>query len=240
MAAWLQRRVHVVDLAVARQVQGVSDLVLVEEVFATIASLRDRFGLGVLVAVPAFKTLTHLPPFLGILFGLGVVWLAGDLIHRDKAADYRERLTLGHALRRIDLASVVFFIGILLAVAPLEHTHLLRALATWLEQRVGREDLIVLLIGLASAVVDNVPMVAGAMGMYSLQDFPTDHFLWRFLAYCAGTGGSVLIIGSAAGVAAMGLAGIPFGWYLRHVSGLALLGYLAGAGVFVLQQGGAP
>ena len=127
--------------------------------------------------------------------------------------------------------------GILLAVATLEHTHLLSALAAWLDLRVGREDLIVLLIGMASAVVDNVPMVAGAMGMYPLADYPTDHFLWRFLAYCAGTGGSVLIIGSAAGVAAMGMAHIPFGWYLRRISGLALLGYLAGAGVFVLQQG---
>ncbi|HMV64463.1 MAG TPA: sodium:proton antiporter NhaD [Rhodocyclaceae bacterium] len=194
-------------------------------------------GIGVLVAVPAFKTLTHLPPFLGILFGLGIVWLAGDLIHRDKSAEYRERLTLAHALGRIDLGSVVFFVGILLAVATLEHTHLLSALAAWLDLRVGREDLIVLLIGMASAVVDNVPMVAGAMGMYPLADYPADHFLWRFLAYCAGTGGSVLIIGSAAGVAAMGMAHIPFGWYLRRISGLALLGYLAGAGVFVLQQG---
>ena len=192
-------------------------------------------GLGILVSVPAFKTITHLPPFIGILFGLGILWLIGDLIHRRKEDEYKQHLTLGHALSRIDMSSVVFFIGILLAVATLEHTHILSNLAGWLDRNVGRLDLIVLIIGLVSAVVDNVPLVAAAMGMYDMATYPTDHFLWEFLAFCAGTGGSILIIGSAAGVAAMGLEKIDFFWYVRKISGLALIGYLAGAGTYMLQ-----
>ena len=192
-------------------------------------------GLGILVAVPAFKTITHLPPFLGILFGLGILWLVGDLIHRNKEDEYKNHLTLVHALSKIDMSSLVFFIGILLAVAILEHTHILSSLAQWLDQTIGRLDVIVLVIGLVSAIVDNVPLVAASMGMYDLSKYPTDHFLWEFLAFCAGTGGSILIIGSAAGVAAMGLEKIDFFWYVRKISGLALVGYLAGAGTYVLQ-----
>lgn len=200
-------------------------------------NLMFFLGLAILVAVPAFKTITHLPPFLGILFGLGLLWLVGDLVHRAKIEDEKHRLTLVHALSRIDLASIVFFIGILLSVATLEHTHMLSSLAAWLDRTIGRQDLIVLAIGLASAVVDNVPLVAASMGMYSLETYPTDHFLWEFLAYCAGTGGSILIIGSAAGVAAMGLERISFGWYVKHISGLALLGYFAGAAVYLAEFG---
>jgi Na+/H+ antiporter NhaD/arsenite permease-like protein len=192
-------------------------------------------GLGVLVAVPIFKTLTGLPPFMGILFGLGLLWLVGDLIHYKKDEEERKTLTLVHALSRIDMASIVFFIGILLAVATLEHTHILSAIAQWLDQTVGNQAIIVILIGLVSAVVDNVPLVAASMGMYSLEQYPTDSFLWQFLAYCAGTGGSILIIGSAAGVAAMGLERINFFWYVKKISGLALIGYLAGAGAYMLQ-----
>jgi Na+/H+ antiporter NhaD/arsenite permease-like protein len=192
-------------------------------------------GIGILVAVPAFKTITHLPPFLGILFGLGILWLVGDLIHRRKEDEYKQRLTLAHALSKIDMSSLVFFVGILLAVATLEHTHILKGLAQWLDQHIGRLDLIVVAIGLLSAIVDNVPLVAASMGMYDLAKYPTDHFLWEFLAYCAGTGGSILIIGSAAGVAAMGLEKIHFFWYVRKISGLALVGYLAGAAAYVLQ-----
>jgi Na+/H+ antiporter NhaD/arsenite permease-like protein len=192
-------------------------------------------GIGILVSVPAFKTITHLPPFLGILFGLGILWLVGDLIHRNKEDDYKQRLTLAHALSKIDMSSLVFFVGILLAVATLEHTHILKGLAQWLDQHIGRLDLIVVAIGLLSAIVDNVPLVAASMGMYDLAKYPTDHFLWEFLAYCAGTGGSILIIGSAAGVAAMGLEKIHFFWYVRKISGLALVGYLAGAAAYVLQ-----
>ncbi|MBS1155756.1 MAG: sodium/proton antiporter, NhaD family [Proteobacteria bacterium] len=193
-------------------------------------------GLGILVAVPAFKTVTHLPPFMGILFGLGILWLVGDLIHRRKEDEFKQHFTLVHALSKIDMSSLVFFVGILLSVATLEHTHILTSLAQWLDQTVGRQDIIVLIIGIASAIVDNVPLVAASMGMYSLTDFPTDHFLWEFLAYCAGTGGSILIIGSAAGVAAMGLEKIHFFWYVRKISGLALVGYFAGAGIYLIQH----
>jgi len=198
-------------------------------------NLMFWMGLGILVAVPVFKTVTHLPPYVGILFGLGLLWLVGDLVHRDKDEDTRKPLSLVHALSRIDLGSLVFFIGILLAVATLQHTGLLASLAQWLDATVGRLDVIIVLIGLVSAVVDNVPIVAAAMGMYSLEQYPADSFLWEFLAYAAGTGGSILIIGSAAGVAAMGLERIHFFWYVKRISALALLGYVAGAGVYLVQ-----
>jgi Na+/H+ antiporter NhaD/arsenite permease-like protein len=192
-------------------------------------------GLGILVMVPIFKTVTHLPPFMGVMFGLGLVWAVGDIVHRQEADLRKQRLTLARALTRIDMSAVVFFIGILLAVAVLEHTHILSSVATWLEKTVGRQDVIVMIIGLVSAVVDNVPLVAASMGMYSLTMYPPDSFLWEFMAYCAGTGGSILIIGSAAGVAAMGLEKIDFVWYVRKISGLALLGYFAGAIFYIIQ-----
>lgn len=198
-------------------------------------NLMFFMGLGILVAVPAFKTATNLPPFMGVLFGLGILWLVGDLMHRHKEDDSKQHLTLAHALSRIDMSSLVFFIGILLSVATLEHTHMLSSLAQWLDQTVGRLDIIVMIIGIASAIVDNVPLVAASMGMYSLTQYPPDHFLWEFLAYCAGTGGSILIIGSAAGVAAMGLEKIRFFWYVKKISGLALAGYFSGAGIYLLQ-----
>jgi NhaD family Na+/H+ antiporter len=192
-------------------------------------------GLGVLIAVPAFKTFTHLPPFMGVLLGLGLLWLVGDLLHKDKSFEARNHLDLSHALSRIDMSSIVFFIGILLAVATLEHTNILSSVAKWLDVTVGRLDAIVMLIGLVSAIVDNVPLVAASMGMYSLEQYPPDSFIWEFLAYCAGTGGSILIIGSAAGVAAMGLEKIDFVWYLKNISGLALVGYFAGAAVYLVE-----
>ena len=197
--------------------------------------LMFTLGLGILLMVPVFKTTTGLPPFMGVLLGLGVLWLVGDLLHKSKVEEDKAHLTLAHAMSRIDLSSLTFFIGILLSVAVLEHTHILSDLAQWLNDKVGRLDLIVLLIGFASAVVDNVPLVAASMGMYSMTDYPPDSFIWEFIAFCAGTGGSMLIIGSAAGVAAMGLEKINFFWYLKHISGLALAGYLAGALVYVVQ-----
>lgn len=199
-------------------------------------NLMFFMGLGILVSVPAFKTITHLPPFIGILFGVGILWMVGDLVHRHKEDEYKHHLTLVRALTRIDMSSIVFFIGILLAVATLEHTHILASLAEWLDKNVGRLDIIVLIIGMVSAIVDNVPLVAATMGMYDLAAYPADDFLWKFLAYCAGTGGSILIIGSAAGVAAMGLEKIHFFWYVKKISGLALIGYLAGAGVYLAQH----
>lgn len=198
-------------------------------------NLMFFMGLGILIAVPVFKTLTHLPPFMGILFGLGLLWLVGDLVHRKKDDDEKHTFTLVHALSRIDMSSITFFIGILLAVATLEHTHILASLAKWFDQTIGRQDVIVMVIGLISAVVDNVPLVAASMGMYSLEQYPPDSFLWEFMAYCAGTGGSILIIGSAAGVAAMGLEKIDFFWYVRKISGLALIGYFAGAIFYIIE-----
>jgi Na+/H+ antiporter NhaD/arsenite permease-like protein len=192
-------------------------------------------GLGILVTVPVFKTVTHLPPFMAMLFGLGILWVVGELVHRDKKDDEKKHLTLAHALTRIDMSSIVFFIGILLAVATLEHTGVLEMLAKWLDANVGRQDVIVVMLGLLSAIVDNVPLVAASMGMYSLTQYPTDSFLWEFVAYCAGTGGSIMIIGSAAGVAAMGLEKIQFFWYVRRISGLALLGYFGGAAAYIVQ-----
>ncbi|MHB8879878.1 MAG: sodium:proton antiporter NhaD [Thermodesulfovibrionales bacterium] len=191
-------------------------------------------GIGILCAVPVFKTLTHLPPFMGILFGLGLLWLAGELIHRNKEDGDKQHLTLVAALTRIDMSSLVFFIGILLAVATLEHTHILTSLAQWLDKMVGNQAIIVSIFGLVSAIVDNVPLVAASMGMYSLTQFPPDSFLWEFLAYAAGTGGSILIIGSAAGVAAMGIEKIEFFWYVRKISFFALIGYIGGAVAYVL------
>lgn len=190
-------------------------------------------GIGILCAVPVFKTLTHLPPFMGILFGLGLLWLVGELVHRNKEEEAKQHLTLVAALQRIDMPSLVFFTGILLAIATLEHTHILSALAQWLDATVGNQAAIVFLIGIASAVVDNVPLVAASIGMYPLAQYPTDSFLWEFMAYAAGTGGSILIIGSAAGVAAMGLEKIEFFWYVKKISLLALLGYIGGAAAYV-------
>jgi Na+/H+ antiporter NhaD/arsenite permease-like protein len=208
----------------------------------TLGAARERnvvfvLGLGVLLLVPAFKQFTHLPPFMGMLFGLGILWLAGEFLHRDKTPETRHPLTVGHALSRIDHSSLIFFVGILLAVATLERTQLLAALAAWLDHTIGQLHVIVLLLGLLSAIVDNVPLVAAATGMYSLNQHPADSFLWEFVAYCAGTGGSILIIGSAAGVAAMGIENIQFLWYARRIAWLATLGYFAGAAVYIVQYG---
>jgi Na+/H+ antiporter NhaD/arsenite permease-like protein len=207
---------------------------------APLATVFERnlmffLGIGIILAVPIFKTATHLPPFMGILFGLGILWLVGETLHRDKVDEEKEHLTLARALVSIDMASIVFFTGILLSVATLEHTHILASLAAWLDRTVAHQEFIVLIIGLVSAVVDNVPLVAASMGMYNLAAFPADSFLWAFVAYCAGTGGSILIIGSAAGVAAMGMERIEFFWYMKRISGLALIGYFAGAAAYILQ-----
>lgn len=191
-------------------------------------------GVGALVFVPVFKTITHLPPYIGMMLGLGVLWVVSELInpHADEAA--RKPYTAAGALARIDSSSVLFFLGILLAVGALESMTLLGRFATWLDQTVGSQSLIVTLIGLLSAVIDNVPLVAASMGMYSMELYPTDHFIWEYLAYCAGTGGSILIIGSAAGVAVMGMEKIDFIWYLKRISLIAMLGYFAGCGAYLL------
>jgi len=193
-------------------------------------------GMGSLIFVPVFKAITHLPPYLGILLALGMLWLVGDLLHRKKSAEEKEHLTFTKALRRIDMASVVFFIGILLAVATLSANGMLPALASWLDARIGNQSVIVTVIGLVSAIVDNIPLVAASMGMYPLAQFPPDSSIWEFMAYCAGTGGSILIIGSAAGVAAMGLEQIQFFWYARRIAPLALIGYFSGVAAYMIQN----
>lgn len=186
-------------------------------------------GLGGLLMVPVFKQVTHLPPYMGILLALGLVWLVSEMIHSGKDDEQRKPYTAAHALSRIDLSSVLFFFGILAAISVLESTHVLSSLAGWMDKTIGNHDVIVIAIGLASAVVDNVPLVAATQGMYDLGTYAADSKLWEFIAYCAGTGGSILIIGSAAGVAVMGMEKIDFIWYLKRISLLALLGYVAGA-----------
>jgi len=186
-------------------------------------------GIGVLLLVPVFKSVTKLPPFMGILLGLGVLWTVTELMHKRKNDEGKGTLSVAGALQRVDAQSVLFFLGILLAISALQSDGILTALAQAMDKTIGNVDIITMSIGLSSSVVDNVPLVAAAQGMYSLSTFPTDHHFWLFLAYCAGTGGSILIIGSAAGIAVMGIQRITFGWYFRHLSFPALLGYTTGA-----------
>lgn len=198
------------------------------------SSLFERnavFGLGLatLLMVPLFKAVTHLPPFMGMLFGLGVMWVVTEMIHSDKDEAEKDILSVNHAIRKIDTPSILFFLGILLAISSLQSTQILAGLAAWLDTAIGNATVVGLLIGFLSAIVDNVPLVAAAQGMYSLSHYPMDHLFWQFLAYCAGTGGSALIVGSAAGVAAMGLEQIHFFWYVKRISLLAIAGYLSGA-----------
>lgn len=191
-------------------------------------------GIGALIFVPIFKTITHMPPYIGMLLGLGVLWVVSEMINPHADESLRKPYTAAGALQRIDTSSVLFFLGILLAVGALEAMEILQHFATWLDQAVGSQSMIITLIGLLSAVIDNVPLVAASMGMYSLETYPMDHFIWEYLAYCAGTGGSILIIGSAAGVAVMGMEKIDFIWYLKRVSLIAMLGYFAGCGSYLV------
>jgi Na+/H+ antiporter NhaD/arsenite permease-like protein len=193
-------------------------------------------GLCSLLFVPVFKTVTHLPPYMGVLLGLGVMWVITEMIHSEKDEAEKGLYSVNHALRKIDTPSILFFLGILLSIAALQATGVLTDVAIAMNNSIGNIKIITLLIGLLSSIVDNVPLVAAAQGMYGLEQYPTGHFFWEFLAYCAGTGGSCLIIGSAAGVAAMGLEKMEFFWYLKKIGWLALIGYLAGALVFLLQH----
>ncbi|MGN6164862.1 MAG: sodium:proton antiporter NhaD [Flavisolibacter sp.] len=193
-------------------------------------------GIGILLLVPVFKTITHLPPFMGILLGLGILWIIVEILQSDKDEQERKYYTVAYALRKIDTPSILFFLGILLAIAALESTGQLSQLAGTMNAKIKDLNVIVLATGLLSSIVDNVPLVAASKGMYSLEQFPTDHYFWEFLAYCTGTGGSALIIGSAAGVAAMGIEKIDFMWYLKKISWLALMGYFSGALIYILQE----
>ncbi len=190
-------------------------------------------GVGALVFVPVFKTITHLPPYMGILFGLGVLWVVSELINPQLDEFEKKRYSATTALSRIDVPSVLFFMGILLAVGALESMQTLHHFAEYLSTLLGDNRIIITLIGMVSAIVDNVPLVAACMGMYSLDTYPADHMIWEYLAYCAGTGGSLLVIGSAAGVAVMGMEKVDFIWYLKKISVLALIGYLGGAAVYL-------
>jgi Na+/H+ antiporter NhaD/arsenite permease-like protein len=191
-------------------------------------------GLAALVSVPIFKTVTHLPPYLGMMFGLGALWIVSEVINPNLDDAVRKKYTAGHALGRIDLPSVLFFLGILLAVSALQSMGTLENFAQYLSRTLGDNRIIISLIGILSALVDNVPLVAASMGMYSMDTYPTDHMIWQYLAYCAGTGGSILVIGSAAGVAAMGMEKIEFIWYLKRISLLAFMGYAGGAAFYLL------
>ena len=193
-------------------------------------------GLLSLLFVPVFKTWTGLPPFMGMLLSLGVMWLITEMIHSGKDTMDKDNLSVNFAIRKIDTPSILFFLGILISVAALQSAGTLKEMADYLNQQISDQKLIVVVLGLFSAVLDNVPLVAATQGMYSLPEFPTDHPFWLFLAYCSGTGGSILIIGSAAGVAAMGLTKIEFFWYLKKVSFWAIIGYLSGAAVFLLMS----
>jgi len=195
------------------------------------ATLVLALGVGGLMSVPVFKTLTGLPPFMGVLLALSVLWLVTDLMHHK--FEERQHLRIPHILTRVDTSGVLFFLGILLCVNALEAAGLLQAVAVWLDTTVRSLPMIAALIGLFSAVIDNVPLVAATMGMYPLEQFPTDAPFWHMIAYAAGTGGSILIVGSSSGVALMGLEKIDFVSYLKKASLPALLGYLVGFLVYM-------
>ena len=193
-------------------------------------------GVGFLLFVPVFKTLTHLPPFMGMMLALGFMWIITAIIHKDKNNNVPEKFTVATALRKIDSSSILFFLGILLAVSALQSFGLLKQLAGVLSGTLKNDYLIGTALGLFSAIVDNVPLVAASQGMYDLSVYPTDHPFWEFLALTTGTGGSAIIIGSAAGVAVMGIVQINFIWYLKKISWLAIIGFAAGIIVFMLQR----
>lgn len=201
-------------------------------------------GVAGLLFVPIFKSITHLPPFMGMMLSLGSLWLLTDILHRRKNVAFRSKHSVIGVLKKIDTPSVLFFLGILLAVGSLQNAGQLTDMANILDNSIGTDTEggvygVGVIIGLLSAIVDNVPLVAASMGMYDVTTvgfFAQDGLFWEFLAYCAGTGGSALIIGSAAGVAVMGLEQMSFGWYLKRISVLAIIGYLAGAGAYILQH----
>jgi Na+/H+ antiporter NhaD/arsenite permease-like protein len=193
-------------------------------------------GVSCLLLVPVFKTITHLPPYMGMLLSLGIMWALTELIHHKKDEEEKGILSVNHALKKIDTPSILFFLGILMSIAALEQADILHHVAGYLDHEFGNIQIIAVLIGLVSSVFDNVPLVAALQSMYSLSVYPTDHYFWELLAYTAGTGGSILIIGSAAGIAVMGMEKIDFFWYLKNISWVALLGFLAGIVVFLLEN----
>ncbi|MFV0472615.1 MAG: sodium:proton antiporter NhaD [Paludibacteraceae bacterium] len=215
---------------------------LATEAYSNLSKKQQQFilllGVGMLIMVPIFKSITHLPPFMGMMLGVSILWIITEIMHRHHVDGANKRFgrNLVEVLGRIDLPSILFFLGILLAIAALETSGLLGHLAQYMNDKIHNTNIIVITIGLVSSIIDNVPLVAATQGMYSLTQYPMDSYIWEFLAYCAGTGGSILIIGSAAGVAAMGMEKINFFWYVKKVSWLALIGYFAGAFAYILQH----
>ena len=216
------------------------------QVFTTYKERVFMLAIGTvaLVSVPVFKTFTHLPPYVGMLLGLSVMWIMTDRYLKKRNSNDKRTLTVTSALKAVDIPTVLFFLGVLSAVAAMQSAGHLDILASWLDANVKNVFAVNLIIGIISSIVDNVPLVAASMGMYGIADagstgylinFVQDGNFWTFLAYCAGTGGSILIIGSAAGVAAMGLEKINFMWYLRRISWIAFVGYLAGAIAYYIQ-----
>lgn len=197
-------------------------------------------GLGMIIFVPIFKTLTHLPPYVGMMLSLAVVWAVAEYIHPEEQydEDIKHKYSPHKALSRIEISSILFFLGILMSIAAFESVvvgdvSLLRFGADKLSEAIPNTNMIIMLLGILSAVIDNVPLVAAAMGMFSN---PTDDMLWHFLAFTAGTGGSMLIVGSAAGVAAMGIEKIDFIWYFKKITWLAAAGFFAGCIAFLLMH----
>ncbi len=193
-------------------------------------------GIGMLLFVPFFKTLTHMPPVMGMLLALGIIWFISSIIHLSKHPDERYKFSVTSALKKIDTSSILFFLGILLAIGALQSNGILGYIAESIVKHIKNVYIIGTILGLISSVIDNVPLVAASQGMFSLNVYPTDHVFWEFLALSTGTGGSAIIIGSAAGVAIMGIEKIDFLWYLKNISWLALLGFFSGISVYILQQ----
>lgn len=223
------------------------DVVVEKNAYITSRERSTMFYLGVggLIFVPVFKTFSHLPPFVGMLFVLGALWVFTELFYNGKMLDQAKELRLPKVISRVDMPSILFFLGILMAVAVLQSTGLLGMIAGWLDEEIHNVYLIGVVLGILSSIVDNVPLVAGVMGMYPVAgaeatgyaaNFMVDGAFWELMSYCAGVGGSMLIIGSASGVIAMGIEKINFGWYLKNFSWVAFLGYLAGVGVYLLEK----
>lgn len=222
-------------------IQNDPDLSLDERAVRLLSSRRMLYlGLGMIIFVPIFKTITHLPPYVGMMLSLSVVWLVSEYIHPEEnfGEDIKHKYSPHKALSRIEISSILFFLGILMAIAAFESVVIgdvgsLRSAAEWLEKVIPSQNLVITILGVLSAVIDNVPLVAAAMGMY---DYPIDSSIWHYIAYAAGTGGSMLIVGSAAGVAAMGMEKIDFIWYFKNISWLTAVGYFGGCIVFILMH----
>jgi Na+/H+ antiporter NhaD/arsenite permease-like protein len=226
-------------LLISRQFKGKSISAMPLSV-CTLKEKRDGeiilfAGIGFLIFVPVFKALTHLPPFMGMLLALGLMWIVITIIHKGKDQEIAERFTVARALQKVDTPSILFFLGILLAVSALQSHGILKEFASSLTATFKNDYLIGIALGLLSAIVDNVPLVAATQGMFDLSTYPTDHPFWQFVALTTGTGGSAIIFGTAAGVAVMGIEQVSFMWYLKKIGWLAIIGFSAGIIVFLLQ-----